>query len=388
MTTVDRPAETGVADLVERVRAFIRESVIPREGELGEHGNIVPELIAELRAKAKAAGIFAPHVGREFGGLGLDHRAQAAVFEAAGYSLLGPIALNISAPDEGNMHLLEVVASDEQKERYLRPLAAGEIRSVIAMTEPPPGAGSDPSMLRTSARRDGSGHVIDGTKWFITGAMGAAFAICIAKTAGGATMFLVDADNPGFTVREAVGSLDGAFLGGHCVVEFNECRVPASAVLGEVGRGFEYAQVRLGPARLTHCMRWLGIAVRSLEVAIRYVRERDGFGRRLSEHQMVQAMIADSVIDIDLSRLAIADAARVLDEGGHARKETGLAKVFVSEAVNRVVDRALQMCGSSGISDRLPLERFYREVRAFRIYDGPSEVHRVSLAKRAIRSVR
>lgn len=391
---MDFSVPPDVATLRRNVAAFVREECIPREAALLEPGGVPWALVQELRGKARAAGIFAPHVPRTWGGLGLDHRGVAVVFEEAGTSLLGPLAVNGAAPDEGNMHLLHVVATPEQQAKYLRPLAAGEIRSCFAMTEPPPGAGADPSMLRTRARRDGDGWVLDGHKWYITGADGAAYAIVMARTSDqadarrGATMFMVDAGTSGFRVVRHIGSLDQTFLGGHCEVRFEECRVGPEAILGEVDEGFRYAQVRLAPARLTHCMRWLGIARRSLEIAGQYALARQGAGKPLGDHQMVQAMLADSAIDLHAARLMIWQAAWVLDSGGHAREETSMAKVFVAEAVHRVVDRAVQVCGSRGVSEDLPLGLFYREVRPFRIYDGPSEVHRASVARRFLRGLR
>ena len=382
-----------VASLRDRVAAFLRDELLPREAVLLEPGGVPWGVVQELRAGAREAGIYGPQLPEEWGGLGLDMRAVAVLFEEAGTSLLGPLAIHGAAPDEGNMHLLEVVASPEQKGKYLRPLAAGEARSCFAMTEPSPGAGSDPRMLRTRARRDGDGWVIDGHKWYITGADGAAFAIVMARTADppdarrGATMFLVDAGTPGYTVVRHIASLDQSFLGGHCEVRLDGCRVGAEAVLGEVDEGFRYAQVRLAPARLTHCMRWLGIARRSLEIAGRWALERQSEGKALGEHQMVQAMLADSQIDLHAARLMIWHAAWVLDRGWHARDETSTTKVFVAEAVNRVVDRAVQICGALGISEDLPLGLFYREVRPFRIYDGASEVHRAAIARRFLRGL-
>ena len=382
-----------LARLREGVATFIRDRVIPAEGALLEPHGAPPSLIRELRAEARVAGLFAPQVAPEWGGLGLDWRGVAVMFEEVGTSLLGPLAINAAAPDEGNMHLLEVVATEEQKARYLRPLAAGETRSCFAMTEPAPGAGADPTALRTRARRDGAGWVIDGDKWYITGADGAAFAIVMARTSDdpdprrGATMFLVDAGTPGFEVVRHIGSLDQTFAGGHCEVRFSSCRVADDAILGEVDEGFRYAQVRLAPARLTHCMRWLGIARRSLEIAGRRALERHSEGKPLGEHQLVQAMLADSQIELHAARLMIWQAAWVLDSGGHAREETSMAKVFVAEVVNRVVDRAVQVCGSLGVSEDLPLGLFYREVRPFRIYDGPSEVHRAAVARRFLRRI-
>jgi acyl-CoA dehydrogenase len=380
------------ADLRDRIRAFVEREVIPQEPALLAPGGLSWDVVGALREKARGAGIYGPQLPRHLGGLGLDWRGVAVTFEEAGTSLLGPLALNCAAPDEGNMHLLENVATPEQKEKYLKPLAAGQIRSCFAMTEPSPGAGADPTMLRSRARRDGDDWVIDGRKWYITGADGAAFAIVMVRSSDdpdarrGATMLLVDAGTPGFEIVRHIPSLDQTFPGGHCEIRFNNCRVPADAVLGEADFGFEYAQSRLVPARLTHCMRWLGIARRSLEIAAEYAVERTGAGKPLGEHQMVQAMLADSQIDLDAARLLIWRACWELDQGKPARGESSAAKVFVAEAVHRVVDRAIQTCGAMGISHDLPLSLFYREVRPFRVYDGPSEVHRVAVARRVLRA--
>jgi acyl-CoA dehydrogenase len=388
---IDFSLPPEVEDVAERTRRFVRDVVIPAEANDRERG-VGPELRAELQAAARDAGVFAPHVSREFGGLGLDLRGCSVVFEEAGYSPLGPHTLNCAAPDEGNMHLLELVASEAQKQRYLAPLAAGETRSCFAMTEPAPGAGSDPSMLRTRAERATGGWVINGRKWFITGAAGAAFAICMARTEEridrdrGATMFLVDADNPGFVLGREIGTMDAAFASGHYEVAFNDCRVSDDAVLGEAGLGYRYAQARLGPARLTHCMRWLGLARRALDIALDRADEREAFGSRLADLGMVQAMIADSVIDLESSRALIRQAAWTIDTGNtDGQHESSVAKVHVAEAVNRVIDRAIQICGALGVSSDLPLARYLAQVRPFRIYDGPSETHRWSIARRAVR---
>jgi acyl-CoA dehydrogenase len=379
--------DAGPADLaavVERTRAFVREVCIPAEERFtGDEPD--PALRRELQQAARAAGVFAPHAPREFGGLGLDVRGWSAVFQEAGYSLLGPQALNCAAPDEGNMHLLEVVGGDEQKERYLRPLVQGEVRSCFAMSEPHPGAGSDPAALMTAARRVDGGWVIDGDKRFISGADGAAFAIAMARTPQGATMFLVEDDNPGFQVGRRMPATDTVFAGGHCEVVFRDCFVADDAVLGEVGQGFRFAQVRLGPARLTHCMRWLGLARRSLDIALDRAAERELFGARLEDLGLAQGLIADSVIDLEASHSLIRWAAEALDAGQAGRHETSVAKVFVAEAVFRVVDRAVQLTGGDGVMHDLPLARFLAEVRPFRIYDGPSETHRWAIARRAAR---
>ncbi len=381
----DFPPE--VHEVRKRVRAFIDREVIPLEAHEDEEAGLAPEFLDRLRATARAAGLWAPQLPRELGGLGLNTVGLSAVFEEAGRSPLGPLALNCAAPDEGNMHLLHRAATPAQKERYLQPLTRGAVRSCFAMTEPAPGAGSDPTMLLTRAERRGDGWVIDGRKWFTSGAQGAAFAIVAAVTdpavgaRKGTTLFLVDAGTPGFTVGRAIPTMGGGGPGGHCEVTFSDCRVPDEQVLGGVGAGFALMQARLGPARLTHCMRWLGAAARSLDVATEYVQQREAFGKRLDEQQAVQWMLADSVIDLRAARLLVLEAAWKLDRGEHGRPETSVCKVFVAEAVGRVIDRCVQMCGARGFSRDLPLERFYRDVRAFRIYDGPSEVHRMVVAR-------
>ena len=373
-------------DLQRRTREFIRHQIIPLESDPRQtaHGP-TEDFRRELVALARDAGLLAPHASPEYGGLGLDHVGKAIVFEEAGYSLLGPVALHIFAPDEGNIHLMEQVATREQKERWLRPLASAETRSCFCMTEPAPGAGSDPSAINTTAVKDGNHWVINGTKWFITGAHGAAFAIIMAKGEdGAATMFLADMDQPGIEIVRTMHSLDQAFAGGHAVVRFNDLRVPASDILGEPGKGFRYAQVRLAPARLTHCMRWLGAARRCQAIAVEHARRRHSFGRTIGEHQGVGFMLADNEIDLHLSRLAIWHTAWMLDQHEKARDETSMTKVFCSEALGRVVDRCLQILGSIGITRDTVVERIYRDIRPFRIYDGPSEVHRHVLARRIL----
>ncbi len=388
-----------LAELKERTERLVREQIIPYENDPRQtpHGPS-PELRGELVSLGRRAGLLSPHVGREWGGLGLDHRGKSVVFEAAGYSPLGPVALNCFAPDEANMHLLEQVAEPHQQERWLRPLAAGEIRSCFMMTEPAPGAGSDPSMLTTTARRAAGGNsgdfVIDGNKWLITGAVGAEFAIIMARTGdddagpAGATMFLSPMNAPGIVIERVLDTLDQFMSGGHAVIRLDGLRVPEDAVLGRIGEGFRYAQVRLAPARLTHCMRWLGAARRAHDIAVDYARRRTAFGKPLGGHEGVGFMLADNEMDLHMSRLTIWHAAWVLDQGQRGTHESSMAKVICSEAICRVVDRSMQILGGLGITDDTIVARLFREVRPFRIYDGPSEVHRWSIARRILRGVR
>jgi acyl-CoA dehydrogenase len=383
---IDFSLTQDLRDWQERTRAFIHDRIIPleRDPRQDRHG-VSDELRREMNALAATEGLLAPHVGREWGGQGLNHVGKAIVFEEAGYSVLGPLALNISAPDEGNMHLLEVVGTEAQKERYLRPLAAGVARSCFCMTEPAPGAGSDPAALLTKAVRDGDDFVINGTKWFITGADGAAFAIIMAVGEDGrATMFLSPMDAPGIRIVRTMDSMDQGFVGGHAVIEFDGLRVPADAVLGEVGHGFRYAQVRLAPARLTHCMRWLGAARRAHDIATEYAGKRLAFGRPIGEHEGVGFMLADNEMDIRTSRLTIWYTAWLLDQGERAGSDSSIAKVVCSEAIFRIADRCVQVMGGQGVTGETLVERIFREVRGFRIYDGPSEVHRWSLAKKLL----
>jgi acyl-CoA dehydrogenase len=388
-------AQVDVADVTARVRSFVASEVLPLDDEFdgdieaagGEQARV------RLQDAARSAGLLAPHAPVDCGGMGLGMVDRAAVFEEAGYSLFGPLALNIAAPDEGNIHLLDHVADPEQRERFLQPLARGKVRSAFAMTEPAPGAGADPGMLTTRAERVDGGWRVNGRKWFITGADGAGFFITMARTSGeaggggGATMFLMPADTPGIEVVRHIGTVDRSMIGGHCEVRFTDAFAPDDAVLGEVDEGFRYAQVRLGPARMTHVMRWSGAVRRAHEVAVAHVAGREAFGSRLSDLGMMQQLIADNEIDLAATRALLLEACRVLDDGGRGGKETSIAKTFAGEALHRVADRAVQMCGGLGVSDELPVAKIAREVRPFRIYDGPSEVHRWSIAKRAVRAL-
>jgi acyl-CoA dehydrogenase len=393
------PAE--VEDQRLRIAEFVRAVVLPAEAEAFA-GGVDDALRLRLQQAAKDAGVWAPQAAASLGGGGYDFTAAAVLLEEAGYSLLGPLALNCAAPDEGNIHLLDRTGSAQQREQYLKPLVAGDVRSCFSMTEPAPGAGSDPTALRTTATRVDGGWLLNGEKWLITGADGAAFSIVMARNAGadapeGATMFLVDADNPGFTVGEHLRTIDSATVGGHCRVSLHECFVPDTAVLGEAGRGFAYAQVRLVPARLTHCMRWLGAARRAHDIAVQRAVNRELFGQRLADQGMAQQMIAENEIDLAAARALLWQASWLVGqhhaESGAATagsrpvglEESSRAKVFVSEAASRVVDRSVQLAGGMGTSEELVLGRIYADIRAFRIYDGATETHKMAIAKRAAR---
>ena len=372
--------------LRDQTRSFIRDQIIPYEKDARQnaHGPS-EELRKELITLARKAGLLAPHASVEMGGLGLSHVEKALVFEEAGYSSLGPTAMNIHAPDEGNIHLLEEIATPEQKECWLRPLVAGEIRSCFAMTEPSPGAGSDPSMLMTTAKKDGDDYLINGQKWFITGADGADFVIIMARGEdGSATMFLSNMNARGIELVRNMDAMDSCFVGGHGVLQFTNLRVSSKQILGELGKGFKNAQVRLAPARLTHCMRWLGQAQRAQDIAIAYAKKREAFGKTLGEHEGVGFMLADNDMDLQTSRLNIWHTAWLLDQGRHCNFESSRAKVICSEAEWRVVDRCVQMLGGQGVTGETALMKIFKDMRGFRIYDGPSEVHRWSMARKML----
>ncbi|SIN75270.1 acyl-CoA dehydrogenase family protein [Agromyces cerinus] len=371
-----------------RTRDFIRDVVIPAEP--GPDVRLSEELRDALMAAAKDAGVFAPHVAREYGGQGVPIEHWSPIFQEAGYSPIGPSVLNCMAPDEGNMHMLGIIATEAQKQRYLAPLASGEVRSCFAMTEPHPGAGSDPDALRTEAVKVAGGWLINGHKRFISGAEVAGFSIVMARNdAGdgvpaGATMLLVDMDNPGIRVGQQIHAIDRAIAGGHPHVHLEDCFVADDAVLGAPGEGFRYAQVRLGPARLTHCMRWLGLARRSLDIVLDRAEAREIFGHRIADLGIAQDMIAQSVIDIETSDAIITKTAALLERDPKAGSAlSSIAKVHCSEAVFRVIDRAIQLCGGDGVTDRLPLASYMNEVRPFRIYDGSNETHKWAISRRA-----
>jgi len=390
MIDFELPAE--LEELRQRVDVFIKEKVVPLEHDPRQKPHIHEPLRKDLLALGRDAGLLSPHAPVEYGGLGLDHRGMAVVFEAATWSPLGHLALNIQAPDEGNVNLLMQVASPEQKARLLPPLVSGDLRTVFTMTETATdGAGSDPSLLQTVAQQDGDGFLISGRKYMISGIEGAGINIVMARTLDtrgeelGASMFFVEMDAPGFRLDRELDTLDSNTPGGHWEVSFDKVRVEPEQVLGEIGRGFAQAQIRLAPARLTHCMRWLGLARRCHDIATEHAGKRHSFGKTLGEHQGVGFMLADNEIDLHMCRLAIWHCAWLLDQHEQARNETSMCKVFCSEALGRVVDRCMQILGSIGITGDTVIERCYRDIRCFRIYDGPSEVHRHALARRILR---
>jgi acyl-CoA dehydrogenase len=382
-------SEAQVQEITRKVEAFVRNVVAPYEKDprCGAHGP-TEDLVRELRWLARDAGVLTPHILAD--GSHLSQRQTAVVLQASGLSPLGPVAVNTAAPDEGNMYLLGKVASPEQKARFLQPLVEGRARSAFFMTEPADegGAGSDPSMMRTTARPDGNHWVIEGRKAFITGAQGAAVGIVMAKTEEGATLFLVDLPDPAIRIERVLDTIDSSMPGGHAIISLDGLRVPADQMLGASGEGFKYAQVRLSPARLSHCMRWYGACVRANEIATAYAVKRHAFGKPLIDHEGVGFQLADNLIDLKQAELMIDWCAGVLDTGALGTAESSMAKVAVSEALFRVADRCVQVMGGTGVSGDTIVEQVFRELRAFRIYDGPTEVHKWSLAKKIKRDAR
>ncbi len=370
-------------EIADRVEYFVRNTVVPFEQDprCGPHGPS-EDLVLQLRALAREAGIMTPHI--LFDGRHLNQRNTAKVLKRSGLSPLGPVALNTMAPDEGNMYLLGKVGTEEQKKRFLDPLVTGEVRSAFFMTEPAEegGAGSDPSMMRTTARREGNGWRINGRKAFITGADGAKVGIVMAKSEDGATLFLVELPDESIRIDRVLDTIDSSMPGGHSVVTIDNLFVPAENMLGESGAGFELAQVRLSPARLSHCMRWHGSASRAHEIATDYACRRQAFGKALIDHEGVGFMLAENLIDLKQAELMIDWCADVLDGGSLGTAESSMTKVAVSEALMRVADRCVQAMGGTGVSGDTIVEQVFREIRAFRIYDGPTEVHKWSLAKK------
>ena len=374
--------------LVERTRAFVAEEVMPVEADRAnwdEHDNIAPAPLALLRDRAKAAGLWAPQTPQAFGGMGLSRLAMAAMYQEANRSLFGPVVFNAAAPDDGNMMLLAKVATPAQQDRWLRPIVDGTVRSAFAMTEPAPGGGSDPTMIRTRAERRQGRWVVEGRKWFITGAGEARHFILIARTTDdprrGLTAFLFDRDQPGWEIVRRIGIMGPEEHGGHCELAFAGLEVPDENVLMGVGDGLKVTQIRLGPARLTHCMRWLGLARRCMEIAQAYVAERMAFGTRLADRESVQIKLGRVASAIEIGRLLVLKAAWRLDQGERAQSEISMAKVQVADTLHLAADTAIQLNGARGYSRDTVLEWIYRYARQARLVDGASEVHEMVIAR-------
>ncbi|WP_137043408.1 acyl-CoA dehydrogenase family protein [Pseudolabrys sp. FHR47] len=371
-----------------KVRAFIDKEVLPLEKDpasFSEHENIPHRLLEPVRAKARAAGLWAPQSPKEYGGMELPMVAWAAIYEEAARSLFGPLAIHCMAPDDGNMNMLRLVGTQAQKDKWLAPIVAGKVRSAFAMTEPAPGGGSDPTMIRTRAEKKGGKYVVHGRKWFITGADGAEHFILMARTSDdarkGLTAFLYHKDQPGWRITRRIEIMGPEEHGGHCELEFDGLEIPEENVLLGEGEGLRLMQVRLGPARLTHCMRWTGWAKRCMEIAQEYIAHREGFGIKLADRESVQIKLGEVAQQIQIARLLTMHAAWMLDQGGRARKEVSMAKVHVANALHQAADVAIQLQGARGFSKDTIVEWIYRYARSAKLVDGASEVHMMVLAK-------
>lgn len=377
-----------IIDYQSRIRAFVRERLLPLEQDpaaYDEHENIRLDLLEKLRGEAKAQGLWALAMPRERGGQGLPIVGLAVCYEEMNYSIFGPVVFNAAAPDDGNMIVLNKVATEEQKARWLQPIVEGKVRSAFAMTEPMPGAGSDPTMMLTTATREGDEWVIRGRKWFITGAEIAEHFILVARTSQdkrkGLTAFLFHRDQPGWRILRRIPIMGPEEHGGHCEIAFEGLRIPDTNRLLGVGDGLKVTQIRLGTARLTHCMRWLGLARRALAIATDYVKERESQGMKLAQREGVQWMLGEAALQVQIGRLLTLHAAWKLDQGDYARKEVSMAKIAVADTLHKAVDTAIQLCGARGYSEDTPLEWIYRYARQARLVDGASEVHKMVLAR-------
>jgi len=372
-----------------KIRAFVDEHILPLEEDpsaYDDHENARPERIAPLREKARAKGLWALSMPVERGGRGFSVVGMAACYEEMARSIFGPMVFNAAPPDDGNMILLNRVGTERQKERWLQPIIDGKVRSSFVMTEPHPGSGSDPAgMMLTRAEREGNQWVINGDKWFITGAEGAGVYIIIARTSDdprkGLSAFLFGPEDEGWEITRRIPIMGPEEHGGHCEIRFTNLKIPDENLLMEVGDGLKATQIRLGTARLTHCMRWLGMAKRAIEICTPYVLERRSFGLPLAEHEGVQWMLGEAAMEIEVGRLLTMKAACKLESGDFARKEVSMAKIAVSETLHKAIDTAIQLCGALGYSKDTPLEWMYRYARQARLVDGASEVHKMVLAR-------
>ncbi len=369
-----------------RIERFVEENVMPLESDPGAydaHGNIELAVLEKLRDKARAEGLWCLQIAKENGGQGLGKVGMAVCYEEMNRSIFGPVVFNSAAPDDGNMMVLERAGTPEQKRRWLAPIVRGEIRSAFAMTEPHPGSGSDPSMMMTTATRKADRYIVNGRKWFITGAGQAKHFILIAKTSEddrkGLTAFLFDRDQPGWRIERRIPIMGPEEHGGHCELVFDGLEIPAENILLAEGDGLKITQMRLGPARLTHCMRWLGLSKRCVEIARAYADERFAFGERLSGRESIRMMLGNIGMQIEIGRLLVMKAACELDRGGFARKEVSMAKIHVANLLHCAADIAIQINGARGYSKDTVLEWIYRYARQARLVDGADEVHKMVL---------
>jgi acyl-CoA dehydrogenase len=371
-----------------RIALFVERELIPLESDRAcydEHENLHPDLLTRLRQQAKAAGLWCLQLKAESGGADLGRVGMAVCYEAMNRSIFGPVVFNSAAPDDGNMMLLETVGTGPQKETWLKPIAQGRLQSAFAMTEPHPGGGSDPTMIRTRAEKRGDRYVVHGHKWFITGAGVATHFILIARTSDeprrGLTALLFHKDQPGWHIIRRIPVMGPEEHGGHCEIAFEGLEIPVENVLLGEGQGLKVTQIRLGVARLTHCMRWLGLSQRCVEIAQSYARERHGFGKRLADRESIQMMLGSIAMRIEMGRLMVMKAAWELDRGGFAKKEVSMAKVQAAEILHQAADTAIQINGARGYSKDTVLEWIYRYARQARLVDGADEVHRMVLSQ-------
>ena len=385
---MDFALSARIEDYRTRYRAFVTEHLLPLEQDpnaYDDHENIRLDVLEKVRAKAKAAGLWAPQMPKERGGQGLEVVGMAACYEEMNYSIFGPVTFNCAAPDDGNMIVLNKIGTEAQKTRWLQPVVEGAVRSAIVMTEPAPGAGSDPSMMLTTAEKRGDRWMIRGRKWFITGAGVAQHFILIARTSDhkrkGLTAFMFDRDQPGWRIVRRIPVMGPEEHGGHCELEFDALEIPDENRLMSVGDGLKVTQIRLGTARLTHCMRWLGLARRAMDIAAQYVSQRDAQGAKLAERESVQWLLGDAAMQIGIGRLLVMRAAAKLDRGDFARKEIAMAKIAVADVLHHAADTAIQLNGARGYSKDTILEWIYRYAHQARLVDGASEVHRMVLAR-------
>ena len=371
-----------------RIHRFVKDHILPLEQDpaaYDEHENIAEEPLRHLRAKARSERLWSLQMPKECGGGGLPVVGLAACYEEMNRSIFGPVCFNSAAPDDGNMIVLEKVAREDQKARWLQPIIDGSVHSAFAMTEPAPGAGSDPSLMLTQAERQGDRWIVHGRKSFITGAGIAEHFILIARTSDharkGLTAFLYHRDQPGWRIERRIPIMGPEEHGGHCEIAFDGLEIPDENRLMEVGDGLKVTQIRLGTARLTHCMRWLGLSKRALSIAVDYARDRESFGSKLIDRESVRGLLAEAAMQIEIGRQLTMKAAFKLDAGSFARKEVSMAKIQVADSLHKAVDTAVQLCGARGYSKDTPLEWMYRYARQARLVDGASEVHRMVLAR-------
>ena len=363
-----------------KTRDFVNDIIIPLESDKSsydDHENINLALLENIRKQVKVSGLWAPQMPIDRSGLGLGPIGMAVLYEEMNRSIFGPVCFNCAAPDDGNMYILNKIASTEQKVKWLDPIINGDVRSALAMTEPAPGGGSDPSMIKTEAVYSNNKWIVNGLKWYITGAGVASHFILLAKTKDGLTAFLYHKDQPGWNIKRKIPIMGPEEHGGHCEIEYNGLEIPDENRLGKVGQGLKIVQIRLGLARLTHCMRWIGLSKRSLEIALDYVSHREGFGIKLADRESIQIKLGKAAMDIDISRLLVMRAAWKIENGSKSRQDVSMAKIQVADTLNDVCDTAIQLNGAKGYSKDIILEWIYRYARQAKLVDGATEVHQM-----------